>query len=215
MLTTLNLTDLALHNGAQQKTSELGALVDYLRPFSLRTVVEIGSRKGGTLVLWMLMAAQDAMVVSVDLPFGLFGGGDFTAELQNAGRFRQGTQQLHFIRGDSHLPQSKAEVDRLLQGRPVDLLFIDGDHTYAGVKQDYELFSPLVPDGGLIIFHDIMFHNANALCQVDKFWNEVKEGKIYREFIDPNHTIGEGTWGGIGIIRVEKGIPKANPESAP
>ncbi len=62
-LTTMNLTDLALHDGAR---------VDDLRPFRLRTVVEIGSRKGGTLVLRMPMAEPDAVVISLDLPFGLF-----------------------------------------------------------------------------------------------------------------------------------------------
>jgi cephalosporin hydroxylase len=38
---------------------------------------------------------------------------------------------------------------------PIDLLFIDGDHSRDAVLQDFELFSPYVPNGhGLILLHD-------------------------------------------------------------
>lgn len=38
--------------------------------------------------------------------------------------------------------------------KPIDLLFIDGDHSYEGVKDDWENFSPFVKKGGWIYFHD-------------------------------------------------------------
>jgi predicted O-methyltransferase YrrM len=41
---------------------------------------------------------------------------------------------------------------------PVDLIFIDGDHSYEGVKQDFEIYAPLVRSDGLIAFHDILEH---------------------------------------------------------
>lgn len=37
---------------------------------------------------------------------------------------------------------------------PLDILFIDGDHSYEGVFADYERHSPNVKDGGVIFFHD-------------------------------------------------------------
>lgn len=37
---------------------------------------------------------------------------------------------------------------------PIDLLFIDGDHTYEGVKQDWEAFAPHVNPFGVVVFHD-------------------------------------------------------------
>jgi hypothetical protein len=37
---------------------------------------------------------------------------------------------------------------------PIDFLFIDGDHREAGVRSDWELFSPHVVPGGLVAFHD-------------------------------------------------------------
>ena len=37
---------------------------------------------------------------------------------------------------------------------PIDLLFIDGDHSYEGVKRDWELFTPHLSQFGVVIFHD-------------------------------------------------------------
>ncbi len=36
----------------------------------------------------------------------------------------------------------------------IDILFIDGDHTYKGVINDFENYSKLVKKGGYIIFDD-------------------------------------------------------------
>lgn len=38
--------------------------------------------------------------------------------------------------------------------RPVDLVFVDGDHSEAGCRTDWELWSPLVAPGGVVAFHD-------------------------------------------------------------
>ena len=36
-----------------------------------------------------------------------------------------------------------------------DFIFIDGDHSYAGVKRDYESSLPYLSENGLMIFHDV------------------------------------------------------------
>lgn len=36
----------------------------------------------------------------------------------------------------------------------IDFLFIDGDHTYEGVKLDFDLYSNLLSDKGVIVIHD-------------------------------------------------------------
>lgn len=46
------------------------------------------------------------------------------------------------------------KVDEILNA-PIDLLFIDGDHTVEGCYQDFILYYPHVPVGGYIILHDI------------------------------------------------------------
>jgi predicted O-methyltransferase YrrM len=78
----------------------------------------------------------------------------------------------------------------------VDFLFIDGDHTYEGVKQDFETFSSLVVVGGVIALHDVCDHSLSFPdCKVRRFWEEIKDKYEWKEFIgEPN------TWGGIGMI---------------
>jgi predicted O-methyltransferase YrrM len=38
--------------------------------------------------------------------------------------------------------------------RPIDLLFIDGDHSYEGVKSDFEGFRTWLTKDALVVFHD-------------------------------------------------------------
>jgi predicted O-methyltransferase YrrM len=40
---------------------------------------------------------------------------------------------------------------------PIDVLFIDGDHGYEGVKRDWNLFSSFVQPFGVVIFHDTLW----------------------------------------------------------
>jgi hypothetical protein len=37
---------------------------------------------------------------------------------------------------------------------PIHLLFIDGDHHYATVKEDIKNWVPKIVDGGAVVFHD-------------------------------------------------------------
>ncbi len=37
---------------------------------------------------------------------------------------------------------------------PIRFLLIDADHSYEGVRRDFEVWSPHVAEGGLIVFHD-------------------------------------------------------------
>lgn len=57
------------------------------------------------------------------------------------------------IHGDSAAPSTLARLKDRLAGRPVDLLFIDGLHTYEGAKADYLAYGPLTRH--IIGIHDI------------------------------------------------------------
>jgi predicted O-methyltransferase YrrM len=73
------------------------------------------------------------------------------------------------------------ETKRLLSGRQIDLLFIDGDHTYEGVKKDWEMYSPLVRSGGLIVFHDVAGNYGET--QVKAFWDTIKTSYAHKEYM--------------------------------
>lgn len=53
---------------------------------------------------------------------------------------------------------------------------LDGDNAYNGVKKDFEMYSPLIKDGGFIGFHDI-----KEFSDVEKFWNEIKNNYKHLE----------------------------------
>jgi predicted O-methyltransferase YrrM len=191
----------AIRRGALQKPAELRRLLATVEAESPRVVLEIGTCSGGTLWALCRVAAPDARIVSVDLPGGPSSGGT-VVEPTVLGTYVLPTQRSHFFRGDSHRPEIREAVrETLTSAGPVDLLMIDGDHTYDGVKQDFEDYAPFVRDGGLIVFHDILHHPKVPACQVDRFWQEIRARYHHVEYCQPRHDAGWGQWGGIGVLR--------------
>jgi predicted O-methyltransferase YrrM len=73
-----------------------------------------------------------------------------------------------FIPGDSKNPEIISRASEEIGGE-VDILFVDGDHRYEGVKADAENFLPLVRSGGIAFFHDVGVEKTG----VPKWWSEV------------------------------------------
>ena len=184
---------------AIQKRKELSPLlwlVEELRP---AMVLEIGTQSGGTLYCWCRLADADATIVSIDLPQGKFGGGYTEERAQEMmSLFPTEGQQLHLLRADSHEPSTLEQLKSILDGRQLDLLFIDGDHTYEGVRKDFEMYSPLAAEGGAIVLHDILEHPVGTGCDVRRLWNELKDDYRHVEITAPPED-----WGGIGVLWVD------------
>lgn len=51
----------------------------------------------------------------------------------------------------------------VLEDIEIDILFIDGDHSYKGVKQDFDLYSKILSLNGIIILHDTDERYENKL----------------------------------------------------
>jgi len=185
----------AINKKAMQKIYELQGLLEFLENKQLKTIVEIGTALGGTFYALCQIAPADAKIISIDLPGGRFGG-EFKIESSQIKKYAKEGQTVIFLREDSHQESTKKQLISHLGGKKIDVLLIDGDHIYGGVKKDFEMYSPLVSKGGIIIFHDICFHPTVPECQVEKFWNEIKNTFEYKEIIDPQ----DKDWGGIGIL---------------
>lgn len=159
--------------GIQQKQKEFTELMQIIIDNKYKSVLEIGAYSNGCTYAFANICKK---VVSIDLVH------------RSTERFNNVT----YITGNSH------EVRNDISGK-FDVIFIDGDHTYDGVKKDFELYSDLINKGGIICFHDIWDteeHHRQG-CYVDKFWNEIKENYKYDE-------LGKEikTWGGIGVLYV-------------
>jgi len=63
----------------------------------------------------------------------------------------------------------------------IDLLFIDGDHSYEGVKMDWDSWSPKLKSGSIVVFHDTSWANG-----VNRVIKEDVRPKIFKERYLPN-----------------------------
>jgi len=188
---------LGLVTPAQVK-EEISGLLQILLKAKPKYMLEIGTANGGTLFLFSRTIAKDAKIISVDLPGGKFGGGYPEWKIPFYKSFALPTQDMHLLRMSSHDSSTLDLVKETLSGKKLDFLFIDGDHTYDGVKKDFEMYSQLVRRGGIIAFHDIAKHPPEINCNVDKFWLEIKKRYRNTELIKDRN---QGRCG-IGVLYV-------------
>lgn len=90
----------------------------------------------------------------------------------------------------AHVPESNFRVIKkystdpeaveMAQGLNINLLIIDGDHSYSGVKFDFETYFPLLAPGGYIIFDD---YHVNGWPGVQKFVDEEIRNNLDCDFL--------------------------------
>ena len=150
-------------------------------------VLEIGSSFGGTLKRMAAVMKKGSQLVSVDNPV------DATPKFLNPlASLKETCRQISILggnvelfTGDSH---NKALIEAVRKFAPFDFGFIDGDHTYEGVKLDWENYSPMCK---IVALHDIV----GPVEGCHRFWDELKATTNYRteEFIG-------GMKFGIGVV---------------
>jgi len=180
-----------------QKRGEIKKLLEILSELKPKNVLEIGTSNGGTLFLICKTIASDATIISIDKPDGPFGGELFPNwKIPLYESFSSKNQNIHFIREDSHDQNTFSKVKNILKGKKFDFILIDGDHSYEGVKKDYEMYSQLVKNNGMIAFHDINPGSKKHVGDVPKFWKEIKNQHTNVEILDFDGTESYG----IGLL---------------
>jgi cephalosporin hydroxylase len=164
----------AVRQGVNQRAAELNWLVGLLRPRSLQRVLEVGTEAGGSLWVWCQLAVDDAQVMAVD-DYSLLFDGLMTRFPWPA---REG-QRLKLHKGDSRAADTVTAAHEWAT-TPVSFLFIDADHSFDAVMQDWGNYSPLVAKGGLVGFHDVANQAAEA-------WAVLKRDHRTVEFVDPDN----------------------------
>lgn len=180
--------------GMVQSYYEISQAHDFVKSLGIRDFMEIGTDQGGTFLVWSRISGQKGLKISVDLANGPWGV-RFDVEKRNA-KLRTLGDDVHILDGSSHSEDMYYRVKSILGDRKLDFLFIDGDHSYLGVKLDYVMYKEFVKPGGWIGFHDIKdceFHRREN-CYVNLLWDELRGEKIW--YLSSDH---EGF--GIGFIR--------------
>lgn len=172
-------------HGALQKHDELAMLVGWAIANGIRSVLEIGCDAGGTLYAWSQIPTV-TRVVGITLQGGPYSSG---RPLNPHG--------AAIIIGDSHSGKTRHATEHAAPYRGYDMIFIDGDHTYEGVRQDYTDYSGLRSRHGAIVLQDICDHGPTKPdVQVHRLWEEIRDERSL-EFIRES----DKTWGGIGVIQ--------------
>lgn len=135
------------------------------------TYLEIGSYIGSSAAL-MLKHPFPSNIICIDPlilhPSHFKGTKSQEATLQDT----TNTHNIHNYPVTIHKKFSHdADLLQQLKGLKIDILFIDGDHRYKGVVDDWKNYEPLVASGGFIVFDDYL--DAKSSPQVRKAVDDI------------------------------------------
>lgn len=196
-----NIIEEAYDLGMVQNRYEIEEAAKFVQNLNIKSFLEIGTDRGGTFMVWSRLCDLEGTKISVDWVDGPWSStsskthGEFDVEKRNAAMHSTG-DNVFIFNGDSHSEEMHTKVKNTLSDQKVDFMFIDGDHSYLGVKLDFYMYKQFVKPGGWIAFHDIKnteMHHMHE-CWVDRFWEEMDAEKVW--FCSDNE------WGGIGFVRV-------------
>ncbi len=167
-----------------------------------KRILEIGTGRGGSTYFLSKLGGERSLLITIDV--------DPMSKEYVALFRRYKSQQISCITADSHELTTFQEIAAILDGAPLDLLYIDGDHSYDGVKRDFELYKALCTDKSLICLHDINpDHGVSKGVQTDaysgevyRFWGEIKSKYEHAEFIEFPEQDGFG----IGVIYYKQAV---------
>lgn len=174
-----------------QESDSLDEFLRYVADTEPQTVAEIGTARGGTFYLMTRYLSSATQFISVNLGWSF--GYQFRIDLF---RHFDRDRKLDFVIGNSHNQDTYDKLEEKIDDG-IDFLFIDGDHSYSGVREDFETYKEFVNEGGIIGFHDIQHEHSRV--GVDELWAEIKDEYQTETFgISP-----ERSTGGIGLIHIE------------
>ena len=141
----------------QTTAEERDAIAKYAR--GRRVAVEIGVYEGVSTVVIAKNLAPGATLYAIDpfLPGRLGICWNRIIAMREVSRARLDCE-VKFIRTTSH-----EALDRI-PNQELDCIFIDGDHSLAGIKQDWDDWAGRVSPGGFVLLHDtqIPAHNPHV-----------------------------------------------------
>jgi hypothetical protein len=144
-------------------------LIDVLRP---RTLVELGSWYGVSYCAFCQTVEtldSDTRCFAVDTWRGDPHAGDIGDHVLAELKAHHDPRYSHFSR---LMQMTFDEAVAHFEDGSIDLLHIDGYHTYDAVRHDFESWLPRMSERGVILFHDVAEHKLDF--GVWRFWEELK-----------------------------------------
>lgn len=185
---------------AYQNAFELEMALTTLEKIAPKVILEIGTAHGASLAAWSAIAQPDLTIAldPEDIPRTpeQQASYDFLAKIYNFRRIPLYTRN----------PEAHASLERILDGRKVDFMFIDGAHGFDDAKHDYYSYKKYMAPNGVVGFHDIYFSEGlvDAGSQVNWLWDRLKLVYSYDEFYSHSSM-------GIGFIYLgEPATPSAH-----
>lgn len=179
-----------------QHEGELQEFLEFYKTISVKKILEIGTFYGGTMWFFLKNNPKLEHFISLDMPIPPSDERHpqllESIKLWDSWFEKEKPVVLEKIIGNSHDTNIINNIFSNHKNNDVDLLFIDGDHSYEGVQKDYYNFFPLVKNDGYIVFHDVI-----GIPEVNKFWEEIKSQHDPNNILEISHL--QGGWG-IGII---------------
>jgi predicted O-methyltransferase YrrM len=146
---------------------QLGCFLNVLKP---NNILEIGAR-GGTFLLFNKLSTGFKIAV------------DLNSSFNESIYMSMFDENFHFINKNSQDERTFQIIKEICP--QFDFIFIDGDHSYEGVKRDFDLYKKLLSPRGYIAFHDIdpnhvflsSYSNGESKTgKVRRFWQELNYG---------------------------------------
>jgi predicted O-methyltransferase YrrM len=177
-----------------QQQDELEAFITLLCREGVRSYLEIGLRLGFTFCEIGLRLPKGSTLVGVDLPGAVWGVRPYHVEeakarLEDAAtELREYGQRVEIILGNSH---ASPIIARVREFGPYDAALIDGDHSYGGVRADWDAYAPMAK---IVAFHDIDVRRSKKRKQygVPELWKGLKPRFRHREIIGAKRGMGIG-----------------------
>jgi predicted O-methyltransferase YrrM len=140
-------------------------LFDLAQEFNIQHInyVEIGCYAGGSACL--MLQRPNTNVVSIDLGYPI--SPDIVQK--NINKFNKLTNSYTYLQGNSQTIEMVNQLTNIIDS--IDILFIDGDHSYQGVINDFSLYHDLVKPGGYIVFDD--YNDSQYSPEVNPAVNEI------------------------------------------
>jgi len=177
-----------------QYKEEITVFAELCQKHSPKVIVEIGTAYGGVLYILSRYLRSCKKIISMDLDDRFYKLGFFRKRTKFIKEFAP-DKEMHFMNGNSHDEMIEAELSKILMGEKIDLLFIDGDHSYAGVRDDFERYRKYVAPGGIIALHDV--GQLEHVLGPPLYWKEIKQADYKtREIIFQD---AKTLWG-IGVV---------------